>query len=307
MTSPSPAGRSTGLALATAGGLFLSFDIPLVRLSDGGLWPVLGLRSMAIFLIALLALAGIRLATGRWSALPLTAATLVGGLFYGFSTMAFVAAVYHTSSANVVFIVAFSPMIAAILSWLFLKEPPSRSTLVTMVVMLLGVSLIVNGGVSSGHLFGDFLAAVAAVLIAAALTIGRASRQAMGFVPLLATIIPAGFSLVLGWSYGFTMQAPGWALLDGIVMMPLAFWLLATAPRYLPAAEVGMFYLLETILAPVWIWMIFSEMPGTPTLIGGGIMVLALLGHSLTQIWAGRLAARRAQTSITASTGLLGE
>lgn len=282
MNPDTRAGRRTGLLIAAAGGLFLSFDIPLVRLAEGGLWPVLGLRSAAIVLAALIAITVIRVMTGQWQAFRLTRASLIGGLFYGLSTMAFVAAVYHTTSANVVFIVAFSPMIAALLSWLFLDERPSRSTLITMGVMLLGVGLIVGSGISAGHLFGDLLAAIAAALIAAALTVGRASQQPMGFVPLLAAIIPGGFSLLFGWNDGLlAMQEPVWALLDGAVMMPLAFWLLATAPRYLPAAEVGMFYLLETILAPIWIWLIFSEMPGSATLIGGTIILLALFLHSL--------------------------
>lgn len=90
------------------------------------------------------------------------------------------------------------------------------------------------------------------------------------------------------------MQAPGWALFDGLVMMPLAFWLLATAPRFLPAAEVGMFYLLETVLAPVWMWMIFREVPSTATLLGGTLIIGALLVHSLAGLHArqnGRVAA----------------
>lgn len=84
------------------------------------------------------------------------------------------------------------------------------------------------------------------------------------------------------------MQSPGWALLDGLVMMPVAFWLLATAPRFLPAAEVGMFYLLETVLAPVWMWMIFREVPSTATLLGGTLIVGALLAHSLAGLHARR-------------------
>ena len=295
MTPEHHAARRTGLLVATAGGLFLSFDIPLVRLTDGSLWPVLALRSLSTFIVALLAMAAIRFVLGRRDAFVPGRAGLLAGLFYGLSTMAFVAAVYHTTTANVVFIVAFSPMFAALLSWIFMKEVPSRSTLVTMGAMVAGVVIIVGNGLSSGHVFGDLLAVTAALLIAAGLTTARASGQPMGFVPLLASAIPAAISLVFTWPEGFAMQAPGWALLDGLVMMPLAFWLLATAPRFLPAAEVGMFYLLETVLAPVWMWMIFREVPSTATLLGGTLIIGALLVHSLAGLHArqnGRVAAQ---------------
>ena len=295
MTPEHHAARRTGLLVATAGGLFLSFDIPLVRLTDGSLWPVLALRSLSTFIVALLAMAAIRFVLGRRDAFVPGRAGLLAGLFYGLSTMAFVAAVYHTTTANVVFIVAFSPMFAALLSWIFMKEVPSRSTLVTMGAMVAGVVIIVGNGLSSGHVFGDLLAVTAALLIAAGLTTARASGQPMGFVPLLASAIPAAISLVFTWPEGFAMQAPGWALLDGLVMMPLAFWLLATAPRFLPAAEVGMFYLLETVLAPVWMWMIFREVPSMATLLGGTLIIGALLVHSLAGLHArqnGRVAAQ---------------
>lgn len=296
MTPDHHAVRRTGLLVATAGGLFLSFDIPLVRLTEGSLWPVLALRSLSTLVVALVAMAVIRFVMGSREAFLPGRAGLLAGLFYGLSTMAFVAAVYHTTTANVVFIVAFSPMFAALLSWLFMKEVPSRSTLITMGAMVAGVVLIVGDGLAAGHFFGDLLALTAAVLIAAGLTTARASGQPMGFVPLLASAIPAAISLFFAWPEGFTMQSPGWALLDGLVMMPAAFWLLATAPRYLPAAEVGMFYLLETVLAPVWMWMIFREVPSTATLLGGTLIVGALLAHSLVGLHArqnGRAAAQR--------------
>lgn len=295
MTPEAHATRRNGLLIATAGGLFLSFDIPLVRLSEGGLWPVLALRSLSTFAAALLVMAVIRFILGRREAFVPGRAGLLAGLFYGLSTMAFVAAVYHTTTANVVFIVAFSPMFAALLSWIFLRESPSRSTLFAMGAMVVGVVIIVGGGLAAGHVFGDLLALLASVLIAAGLTTARASGKPMGFVPLLASAIPAAISLGFAWPEGLAMQAPAWALLDGLVLMPLAFWLLATAPRYLPAAEVGMFYLLETVLAPIWMWMIFREVPSTATLFGGTLIICALLAHSLVGLrarQAGRIAAR---------------
>lgn len=71
--------------------------------------------------------------------------------------------------------------------------------------------------------------------------------------------------------------------------MPLAFWCLATGTRFLSAPEVAMFYLLETILAPIWVWLIFAEAPSNMTLAGGLVLVVALAAHSL---WQARVKAR---------------
>ena len=105
----------------------------------------------------------------------------MAGLFYGLGTICFLVAVYYTTAANVVFILAFNPMFTALLSWIVLKERPTFSTLVTMAVMIFGVGLIVHDGMSSGHFLGDCLSAVAALSIACAITIGRASRRESSF------------------------------------------------------------------------------------------------------------------------------
>jgi drug/metabolite transporter (DMT)-like permease len=287
-----------GLVLTAIGGLALSFDVPLVRLGQGELWSTIALRSIVTFAAGLvLWLIVRRFSTRRPPLLP-GRAGLVAGLCYGLSTITFLAAVFYTSTANVVFIVAFTPMFAALLGWLALKETPSAATLITMLLMLSGVGLIVSGGMAGGHLFGDALAAVTSLLLAGAITIGRATRIEMGFVPLAATSLPAlaGFSFVA--ANGFAIEAPFWIVFDGAVMIPLAFWCLATGPRYLSGPEVGMFYLLETILAPVWVWTIFAEVPSARTLLGGTILILALIGYSAWQMRrVGRMSAAAWQTS----------
>lgn len=273
-----------GLVLTTIGGLALSFDVPLVRLGHGELWSTIALRSAVTFAASLLLWFVIRrFSSARPPLLP-GKAGLLAGLCYGLSTMTFLGAVFHTATANVVFIVAFTPMFAALLGWLFLREAPSISTLVTMLLMLMGVGLIVSGGMAGGHLLGDALAALTSLLLAGAITIGRATRIEMGFVPLVATALPALTSLFFVATNGFSVEAPFWVAFDGAVMIPLAFWCLATGPRYLSGPEVGMFYLLETILAPIWVWMIFAEVPAARTLLGGAILILALIGYSVWQM-----------------------
>lgn len=279
-----------GLVLTTIGGLALSFDVPLVRLGHGELWSTILLRSVITFLAAILLwLLVRRFGSSRPILIP-GKAGLAAGFCYGISTIAFLGAIFNTATANVVFIVAFTPMFAALLGWLVLKERPSPATLLTMLIMLLGVGLIVSGGLSGGHLFGDALAILVSLVLALAITIGRATRIDMGFVPLVAAVMPGliGLAFVgissLAGTGGFSVPDPFWVIFDGAVMMPLAFWCLATGPKYLSGPEVGMFYLLETILAPIWVWLIFSEIPSSRTLLGGAILILALIGYSLWQM-----------------------
>ncbi|RUM05600.1 DMT family transporter [Rhizobium chutanense] len=269
-----------GLLLTAIGGLALSMDIPLVRLGDGEIWSVLGVRSAATVVATLIILGAMRLASGKWPILVPGRAGLIAGLLYGISSLTFVLSVFNTATANVVFIVAFNPMFAALLSWIFLKEKPQPATLIAMLFMILGVGLIVREGLASGHVFGDAMALLSALILAAAITIGRASRREMGFVPLLAAILPAALGLAQALPSGLAIAHPGWILFNGAIMMPVAFWCLATGPRYLSAPEVGMFYLLETVLAPIWVWLTFAETPATMTLVGGGILVAAIAAHS---------------------------
>jgi drug/metabolite transporter (DMT)-like permease len=273
-----------GLVLTTIGGLALSFDVPLVKLGDGELWSVIALRSLVTCAAAIILWLLAGYFSKRRPVLVPGRAGLLAGLCYGLSTMTFLGAVFLTATANVVFIVAFTPMFAALFGWLVLKEVPSLSTVLTMVAMAAGVALIVAGGLEAGGLLGDLLAALTSALLAGAITIARKTRSDMGFVPLVATALPALIGLAMVANEGFAVAAPVWIVFDGAVMIPLAFWCLATGPRYLSGPEVGMFYLLETILAPIWVWMIFSEVPTAQTVAGGAILVSALILHSAWQM-----------------------
>jgi len=273
-----------GLLITGLGGLALSFDIPLIRSSQGEVWSLLALRSLCTFAVALVAWVVLNKFLGRRIALIPGKAGLLAGVFYGLGTFTFLLSVFNTATANVVFIVAFTSMFAAVLSWIFLKERPSNATLVTMAVMVFGVGLIVHDGLKSGNFFGDAMAVCSALLLACAITVSRASGKDMGLVPLATAIFPCVIGYLLSPSEGLAIAHPGFIMFDGLIMIPLAFFCLATGPRYLSAPEVGMFYLLETILAPIWIWIAFTEVPTMQTLLGGAVLILALVGHSIWQM-----------------------
>lgn len=284
MSASRLSGHSKGLLLTAIGGLTLSFDIPLIKLANGDVWSILFLRASSTFIAALLA-------WSLWRALSRNAPPLIPGraglavtACYSITALCFMSAVFYTSTANLVFIVAFSTVFSTALSWLFLKERPLPQTLAAMGVMIAAIAIIVQGGLSSGNWFGDMLAFGAALSIAAAIVISRHSGRDMGFTPLIATVLPLSVGAFMVARVGLNIEAPGWIIFDGLVVIPVAFFLLATGPKYISGPEVAMFYLLETVLAPIWVWLVFAEVPTTQTLLGGSILIATLLAHSLWQM-----------------------
>jgi drug/metabolite transporter (DMT)-like permease len=288
-----PALHRKGLLITAIGGLALSFDIPLIRAAGGDVWSMVAVRNISVFVVAIALWAGLNLVLRRRTVLVPGRIGLLIGLCYGINGLTFMLAVFNTTTANVVFILAFTSMFAAILSWIFLGERPSNATLLTMAAMVAGVLLIVHDGLSSGNLFGDAMALCSALVLATSLTLSRRSKADMGFVPLVAAVLSGVVALFFLPPGGLSIAEPVYILLNGLVLLPLAFWCLATGPRYLSAPEVGMFYLVETVLAPIWVWVAFAETPTTQTLIGGSILILALLAHSLWQLRSRARAAER--------------
>ena len=273
-----------GLLITAIGGLTLTLDIPLIRLSGGETWTVLMVRSGATFLAALLIWT-------VWRALSPNAPSLIPGrvglavaALYGFGSIFFVTAVYHTSTANLVFILAFNTVFSALLSWIFLKEKLRYPTLLAIATMVVGVLIIVGDSIGTGNLFGDLMALLNAFCIAAAITISRASGKDMGFTSLVGVIFPFSVAIVMVAKGGYFLESPWWIILNGAIVMPISFYCLATGTRYIAGPEVAMFYLLETVLAPIWVWMIFYEVPSRNSLIGGLILIVALVAHSIWQL-----------------------
>ncbi len=277
-----------GLLLTALGGMALTVDIPLIRLANGEPWTILLLRTGMTFVSALIVWAVWRWFSPKAPQLIPGRTGLVVAALYGVGSITFVTGVFNTSTANLVFILAFNTVFAAVLSWVFLKERPQTVTLVTMAVMIVGVLVIVGSSLGTGHLFGDLMGLCSAFFIACAITISRSSGKDMGFTALVGVVLPCMVAAFMVSRGGFQVEAPWWILFNGAVIMPISFFCLANGPKYISGAEVAMFYLLETVLAPVWVWMIFSEVPSRNSLIGGAILITALVAHSLWQLHHGR-------------------
>ena len=276
--------HSKGLLLTGIGGLALTVDIPLIKLADGSNWSILMLRSGTTFIAAIIIWLVWRSFDRNAPQLIPGKAGLVVASLYGIGSIAFITAVYNTSTANLVFILAFNTVFAAILSWIFLRERPRPVTMLAMLAMIGGVSIIVGGSIGTGHLFGDVMAVASAFCIASAITISRASGKDMGFTALVGVLFPCLIAAYMVFRTGFQVEAPWWIIFNGAVIMPISFFCLANGPKYLSGPEVAMFYLLETVLAPIWVWMIFAEVPTHNSLIGGAILIVTLVAHSAWQL-----------------------
>jgi drug/metabolite transporter (DMT)-like permease len=286
--------HAKGLLITAIGGMTLTVDIPLIRLADGETWSILMTRTGMTLLAALIIWTVWRSLSPKAPQLIPGRAGLAAAVLYGLGSITFITAVFNTSTANLVFILAFNPMFSALLSWLFLGERPRPATFIAMAAMIVGVAIIVGDSMGSGHLLGNVLALCSAFCVAGAITISRASGKDMGFTALVGVALPLIVATFMVGKTGYQVTEPWWIIFNGAVIMPISFFCLAAGPRYISGAEVSMFYLLETVLAPVWVWMIFSEVPSRNSLIGGTILIVSLVAHSLWQLHEGRR--RRAAT-----------
>ncbi len=278
--------RRTGLGifLALSGGLLISIDIPVILLAEGSPWMVMFMRGFGLSLV----LGMILKFAPDWTETPHNPFAdrdwVDVGLLFGVSAIFFTLAVFNTSTANLVFILAFNPMIAALFAWKIIGERPSLPTWIAIAMTLVGVAIIVGDGLQSGSYWGDLAAFVTATCLALSITRARQSGKDLSLSGCLSGMVSGLFALPL---LILNFEMPGsahWLLLNVLVIVPLAGYTLSLAPRYIPAPQVAIFFLLETVLAPIWVWLIFADTPTRNTLIGGAIIMTAIAGHSIIQL-----------------------
>jgi drug/metabolite transporter (DMT)-like permease len=193
----------------------------------------------------------------------------------------FIAALNHTTVARVLFIQAVSPVLAALLARVLLGEPVTCRTAVAMAVALAGVGLML-GAPGSGDALGDGLAVVMAFAFALALVITR-HRRDVSMAP--ATCLSQLLLLVVLFPLATPADVGGsdvvWLAVMGGTQIGLGLALLAIGARLIPAAQVGLITLLEVVLGPIWVWIALSEQPDTATLVGGAIVIGAIVVQTL--------------------------
>jgi drug/metabolite transporter (DMT)-like permease len=204
---------------------------------------------------------------------------------YSLGTVSFVYAITHTSVANTLIILSSTPLFAALIGRVLLREPIQLRTLLAITLVAIGIAAIASGSASSGDaaLLGDLAAILGSFFLACGFSLVRRFPQ----ISVLSAISCSGLMtallvLPLASPLAITQADFGYLLLMGLYVVPVGTALMYLGPRYIPAAEVGLLLLLESILGPIWVWLVFAENPGVHTLVGGAIILSTL---TLNTIW----------------------
>lgn len=288
VSSPPTSGQIRAAFLITAlGGMLFTLDLPLLRLSMADQWTMVFTRGL--FLFAAIT-GGWLLARASGEDTPFIAgrAGLTVALISAIGNMAYIGAVAHTRAANVVFIIALTPVLTAALTRVVLREKVHGLTWAATLAAFLGAAIIASDGLQTGNWAGDGLAFVSAFCSATIFTIIRATGKKVATSLALGSLSSAVIAVTFFTVSPLSIFAPGewgapalfWLALNGLVAIPLATVLLSRGPRILPSADVSMFFMLETVLTPVWVWFLFGEVPSETVMIGGAVVVIALLAHS---------------------------
>jgi len=281
------ADHKKGLLLTSLGVLILTPDTLLVRLIDAEPFTLLVWRGVlqALGILVILAvlhrghLAAPFRAVGRWG-------LLLAVVFSG-CTLFFILALSLTAVADVLVIVAAAPLAAAVFSLVFLGEGVPARTWVAISLAVVGIALLVSEDLGSGSLLGDLAALFCAFCIGGSLTITRHAR-AVSMVPAmaLAGLLTACIALPVAL---FTEPGPllfggaqlAYTVTMGFIVVPLSFAFITLDGATTPLLCAVVILLLETVLGPLWVWLAIGEYPGDMALIGGGLVVVTLAGHSL--------------------------
>ena len=189
----------------------------------------------------------------------------------------FIAALNHASVARVLFLLAASPVMAALLARVVLGEPITRRTAWALALALGGITLML-GAPGEGSLEGDALALLAALAFAVMIVITRARHDvSMAPATCLSQVILVVAFLPFATPGEISGEDVGWLAALGIGQIGLGFALLTVGARLIPAAQVGLITLLEVVLGPLWVWLALDERPSTLTLVGGAIVIAAIV------------------------------
>ncbi|MGB9700926.1 MAG: DMT family transporter [Thermodesulfobacteriota bacterium] len=276
-----------GMLLMVGAGLCWSTSGILVRqvkLPDP--WEIIFWRSifMVLFLLSLL------VATQRqknfWQTIGANTQVLLAGALYSLTFFLFILSITRNTAANTFVLMSIGPFCAAILGRIFLKELLPVRTWLLISVAFLGVMIMFYDGLHSGHNIGNLLALGVPLAFSFNLMVLRRARASLNMVPmvLFAGIFSIIISFPLAWPLTPNFHDLSFLLIMGWVQLGLGSVLMTIAARYLSAAEIALFALLETTLGPIWVWLGIGERPADMALIGGIIVILALLLNALQDL-----------------------
>ena len=206
-------------------------------------------------------------------------------LCFATASISFVVALGYTTVANILLMQAGVPLIAALLGVVFLREAVDRVTWAAILAVIAGIAVMVSDSFAASVSFiGDGLALLIAVVFAAATVITR-RYSGVRMTPAVCLGVMIGTVVGVALSSGLMVSAADFGLLFlfGALNLGLGMAMFATGARLIPSALAALISTMEPVLGPVWVWLIHSEVPAPRTLMGGGVVFLALLAHILWQ------------------------
>ena len=280
--------KQKGIALSLIGVLVITPDSLLIRLIDIPSWELLFYRGLIPFVLLFIFL----LLYYKKNFLHSLLITGLPGLFYAIlvalGNITFVISIQNTNVANTLIMIALTPFATAILSSIFLKEHPSQRMWFTIISCFFVVLFIFYDSYQGNRMFGDFFGLLTAILIGGSAVVVRYSKL-VNFLPslliakLLTFLIPIFF--IQSFPESLIIDLREFYLIIGMgICLFIALSFITLAPRYIPAYEVEIFFVLETILGPLWVWLIIHEQPTTKTIIGGICIILIIMLHTLSEL-----------------------
>jgi drug/metabolite transporter (DMT)-like permease len=212
---------------------------------------------------------------------------VLGGLALTMAYVGGIGAVQLSSVANAAFLFATAPFMVALLSFLVLGEKVRAATWVAMVLGLAGISFMVADSFTTGNWQGDAVALMAALgfaLFTLALRWGRASdMMPVSFMGGLFALVLSGLVVsATGQGFDLPVHEIAIAVMLGLVLLALGMTLYTFGSKVVPGAELALLSMTEVVLAPIWVWIVLGETAAAATLIGGGILMLAIGFNALT-------------------------
>tara|TARA_A100001011_G_C14190313_1_gene791028 strand:+ start:284 stop:1150 length:867 start_codon:yes stop_codon:yes gene_type:complete len=271
--------KTPGYILCLLGGFFLSWGGLLIRsFETKDMWQILLIRSfffvIALTIFLILTYRGNTVEVIKKSGIP----AIIAGLFLSLSFVAYIAAMSMTSVANVVFIISTQTIFLAIFGYLFLKEKISLRGFIAIISALIGMVIMVGNSINQGTLLGNIVSFAIPINFTILVMIIRKFPE-LDMVPAIfySGIFSGIYGLFLSSGLTFSTNDIIMGFLLGVPQLAFGFICVTIGTKTTQAVTVGLLMLLETIFAPIWVWIFLNEVPPPSVLIGGLIIISAVV------------------------------
>jgi drug/metabolite transporter (DMT)-like permease len=277
--------QQKGSLLAFVAVMFITPDSIFIRLSNIETWGMLFYRGAIPFVTVLIGL----LFFYKSNFLKALLGIGYPGIFYVLSfsicNITFIISIQNTNVANTLVMIAMAPMLSAILGAIFLKEIPDQKTWLAIIITFLAVAYIFHDSIELGNFYGDIFGLITAFGLACNAILARYAKD-RDLVPsaVIGKLCVALFSLFFVESFALVENDIIIVPLMCIMCVAIPFVLVTIAPRFIPAEEVNLFFLLETIIGPIWVWLVIKEQPSIEALQGGLVIISTIAIHSFLKL-----------------------